>query len=499
MAELLRTGYLDRVRSLIAFALVLAACRGSERAPPPPPAAGAGASTSRAARGPDALVLRSPRNGGVARVTGYPNVDSTVWSAADAAPSLDHVLAFDADAGLIAAVDSRGEPLWLDLNLGTVTIPSRGKLRGLASVDGSTIYGVGTDGAAARFTPSGNSVYKLPKAARQVFPQVNGTLLVLGGRGDGAWLWRTHPPESKLLDSLALPNTSSGTGAPLGDRILFLSSGHTVTGVHARTLAKGSPIDFDHTVTAVASTPSGDRFYVLTDSSQTLQAVDGFQDRVEAKIQLPGKPRDLRVDPFGRYVLVRSAAGDSVWVVGIGSHALVGTLRSPWRNDLPFVAADGAIAIIDGRDVVFVDPTTQKEIRRAAGGASDFWYPFVWSGLRPRDAALDKPVPLPSDTDTTVMAPVVADTAAAHPPAAPAADSTKAGFTVSFAALLDASKARDAAAKIVVNGQTARVVTTLTDGTAVYRVVLGPFATRDDADRVGKASGQSYYVYAGAP
>jgi cell division protein FtsN len=50
-----------------------------------------------------------------------------------------------------------------------------------------------------------------------------------------------------------------------------------------------------------------------------------------------------------------------------------------------------------------------------------------------------------------------------------------------------------------VNGQTARVVTSLTNGMAIYRVVLGPYPTRDEADRVGRGSGQSYYVYAGTP
>jgi DNA-binding beta-propeller fold protein YncE len=443
-------------------------------------------------------VLRVPRRGGVARVTGYPNIDSTVWTSTDAAPALDHVLAFDADAGLIAAVDSRGFPVWLDFRLGTVTIPNRGKLRSLSSVDGSTIYGVGADGAAVRFTPSGNSVFKLPQAARQVFPQVNGTLLVLGGRGEPTSLWRTHPPETKVLDSLAMPNVSSGTGAPLGDRIFFLSGGRTLTGLHARTLVKGSPINFDHAVTAVASTPSGDRFYVLTDSSQTLEVVDGFQDKVGARIELPGRPRDLRVDPFGRYVLVRSAAGDSVWIVGIGARSVLGTVRSVWRSDVPFVAADGAIATIDAGDVVFLDAVTHREIRRAVGGAADFWYPFVWSGLRPRDAALDKPVPLPSDSDTTTHVLPPPDTVVAPPPP-PSPDSVKTGFTVSFAALLDEGKARDAAGKIVYNGQTARVVTSVTEGTAVYRVVLGPFATRDEAERAGRAAGQAYFVYAGSP
>ena len=43
------------------------------------------------------------------------------------------------------------------------------------------------------------------------------------------------------------------------------------------------------------------------------------------------------------------------------------------------------------------------------------------------------------------------------------------GFTVSFAVLLNDAKARELAAKIVVDGKAARVVTGINEGTAVYR------------------------------
>ena len=65
--------------------------------------------------------------------------------------------------------------------------------------------------------------------------------------------------------------------------------------------------------------------------------------------------------------------------------------------------------------------------------------------------------------------------------------------------LLDATKARELAAKIVVDGRPARVVTGVNDGIPVYRVVLGPYMAREEAERVGRASGQTYYVYAGTP
>jgi cell division protein FtsN len=70
---------------------------------------------------------------------------------------------------------------------------------------------------------------------------------------------------------------------------------------------------------------------------------------------------------------------------------------------------------------------------------------------------------------------------------------------VSFAALLNEAAARAQAAKITVEGHTARVVTGTSSGVTVFRVVLGPYPTREEADRVGRASGQSYYVFAGTP
>ena len=497
------SGYLDRVRTLCALALVLAACSSSDRSNLP---ATRTASSTPSQRGPDALVLRVSRSGGTPRVVGFPNIDSTAWTGTEKAPALDRVLAFDEEDGLIAAVDARGLPLWIDLRTGTVTQTGRGKLHSLISIDGSTIYGVNADGAVERFTPPGNWTFKPSQPASAVFPQTNGAVLILTGRGPSARLHRMHPPENTLLDTLALPEVTNGTGAPLGDRVYFVSRGRSLTAVRARTLAKGEPITLDHGVTGMATTPSGDRFYVITDSSSDLTVLDPIQDRVSATVRLPGRPRDLRVDPFGRFVLVRAAVGDSVWIVSIGTDKVAGTLHSAWRSDLPFVAPDGSIAVTDGADVAFVDPATLLAIRRAVDGSADFWYAFTWKGLRSHTQPVDTNSLAPTEVDTAPVTPAPPlrlpprDTAAPPrlSPAAPA-DSAKIGFTVSFAVLLNDAKARELAAKIVVDGKPARVVTGVNDGTAVYRVVLGPYTTRDEAERVGRASGQTYYVYAGTP
>jgi cell division protein FtsN len=37
------------------------------------------------------------------------------------------------------------------------------------------------------------------------------------------------------------------------------------------------------------------------------------------------------------------------------------------------------------------------------------------------------------------------------------------------------------------------------EGQTIYRVVLGPYPTKDDAERVGRDSKQNYWVYEATP
>jgi cell division protein FtsN len=73
------------------------------------------------------------------------------------------------------------------------------------------------------------------------------------------------------------------------------------------------------------------------------------------------------------------------------------------------------------------------------------------------------------------------------------------GYTVSFATLLDANRARGEATRIRVDGQMARVVSSVIGGRTLYRVVLGPYPTRAEAERVGQRAGYPYWVFSGEP
>src|SRR5262245_45390416 len=109
--------------------------------------------TSATPRGPDELVLRIPRAGGEARVYAYPRLDTVVWTG-EAAPAPVRVLAFDDEAGLVSLVDTRGQPVRIDFRQGAATTVTKSKLTGVASNDGSTIYGIAADGSVQRFATS---------------------------------------------------------------------------------------------------------------------------------------------------------------------------------------------------------------------------------------------------------------------------------------------------------------------------------------------------------
>ena len=483
----------------LALALTLAACgRGDRQETPSTPVA----TLAAAPRGPDHLVMRVPVAGGGARVYAYPRLDTVLWSASSA-PAPARVLAFDAEAGSIAFVDAKGAPARIDFRQGVATTVTKTKLTGLASWDGSNIYGIAGDGTVQRYGPNGIWKWTPKLPARAVFPQPDATLLVLAQRAEGSVVWRLRPPGTRIVDSVVLGKVNRTLRTQVGDR-LYLGSGRELTGVRTRTMMRAESIQFDDEIELLEATPSGDRVFVVTKAGTIVQVVDRYRETITARIDIGRHAADLRVDALGRYLLARPEGSDSVLVIALGTNRVVGAVATSWREDLPFVATDGGIALAQGPDVIVVDAETLKPTIRVRNGAADFWYAFRWTGFRPRDARLDTPVEFggpPVDStrtpaDSTARA---ADSASTPPPAKDTVARRGGGFTVSFAALLVPDKARDLAAQIRVGNESARVVTAVRDGSTIYRVVLGPYPTRDEAERVGRESKQSFWIYEGGP
>ncbi|NUQ22114.1 MAG: SPOR domain-containing protein [Gemmatimonadaceae bacterium] len=514
------------MRTLLALALVLAACGRSDR-PADPAAHDASPSLTRAS-GPDPVVLRIPRGGGAARAYLYPHLDSAVWSSPAPLPAPERTLAFDDEAGQLLVADAKGAPVRLDLRTGDVTITRKPKLLTVASVDGQSVYGVTDSGTVVRFTPSGRWSFKAPLRAREVLPQSDGSLLVEADRAGNAVLWHLWPPDSRIVDSAVVPAAARARSVQAGDRVVLVRDS-SIASVRGRDLSPSAAVSLSDGIRALAATPSGDRLYVLTAGKPELRALDRYREGDGERIELPGEAIDLRMDPLGRYLLVRPAKGDSAWVVALGAQRVLGAVATTWRADLPALASDGRLALVSGNDVRFVDPETFAPGATVRGGARDFWAFVAWNGFRPRDASLDQPVrfdsgvapradstahsdsgnPFPSPAEVAGVADARAGSVplpnggrpapGGAPPQAASAPASR-GYFVSVASHNNEAAARDDAAKVTVEGVAAHVATAPANGGGVvYRVVLGPYGSRAAAGQAGSRTKRPYWIYEAGP
>ncbi len=522
--------------SLFVLALVLVACSASEDR-------GTTASSS-ASLGPDAIVLRVPALGGAARAYRYPALDTIIWSTRAALPPAIHPLAFSMDAGTLALADGAGLPWRLTLGSGSLERAMATPLGESVSLDGSGIYGT-SGGAVIRLTTSDSKPWQVRTAATlsQLQPLRDGGVLLIGQRGDETVLTRFRPPGTTAVDSAVLGGAARLISAAGGDRY-YLSDGPTrLVSVRARDLEKLGTISIGDSIIATASSPSGDRVYVLGRDgvSARVQVINKYGDEVVAKIAVPADASALRMDPLGRYVLVRHGGeADSVLVIGIATDAVLGRFTSAWRADLPLVFPDGRLATLRGGDVVVLGASNFSEASVVKGGAKDIWTVIQWNGFRRRDG--DAPlrasgtlgdtgrraaIPdsakrrLAADSgrrDTTSVggrsdsarAVARADSmrrailaradsqARARAPQEPATQLGERGsYVVQFAALKAEAPAQQLASSIKANGEKAHVVITSSNGIALYRVILGPFRSRADAERAGQAAGRDYWVFEG--
>ncbi|MCY7379148.1 MAG: hypothetical protein LH467_07385, partial [Gemmatimonadaceae bacterium] len=298
--------------TLLALAVVLAACNNDR----PAGSATRAAPSAQASRGPDNLVLRIAQKGGTARVYAYPRLDTVVWTA-PSAPAPARVLAFDDEAGEIAYVDIRGLPARIDFREGGARAVSKTKLSSITSTDGSSIYAILADGTVQRFAEGGSWKWKPPLAARALFPQSDGSLLVLAERTGGSVVWRLRPPATEVVDSVVLPKVDRTLRTQVGDR-LYLGADRELTGIRTRTMERTPTITMDAPIELLAATPSGDRVFVITTGDSAIHVVDRYRERESDRIELGRHIAELRVDPLGRDQLARPRGAGTPLVIPRG-------------------------------------------------------------------------------------------------------------------------------------------------------------------------------------
>jgi len=461
----------------------------------------------------DPIALRAARGGGLVRAYHYPRLDSLIWTSTAPVGGRAQILAFDPENGLQAYVDRNGVSGWVDLRVGSVKPTGVARQAQLASSDAWSVYGVTRDTLVHRATPSGEWEFGVPGAVQGIFPMQDGGLVVLHAIGDDSRLIRMRPPDARRVDSADVPTPDHALMSPLGDR-MYLAFGATLVALTVRTFDEAGRVRFDSPVIAMRTSPSGDRVFVATEGGPGIAVLDRYSGELATSIPLPGLVRDLRVDPLGRLLLARPDSGDSTWVISIGTNQLVATMPTVWRDDLPTVAPDGSVATVPDRDVHFTMPGQEKPRILVRAGAAEVWHFVYWNGFRPRAPGLDQPVVFPVDSvefgspiGDTIEPPPLATPQPPRRTAPPVGDTlpiglpTKqsAGFSVQVAALLSQQGADEVVSEVRDRGLTARVVVSTASGSRIYRVILGPYATRAEADRAGRLSGKAYWIFEGVP
>ncbi len=552
---------------LLALALALTACSSADDRT----STRAGA----AVLGPDAIVLRIPLSGGLLRAYRYPALDSLLWTSRAALPAEVHPLGFNTDAGTLVMTDAGGLPWRLTLGSGVVERARATAIEDAASLDGTSIFGT-QDGMVVRLTPSDATPWQVTStvAPEQIQPLRDGGVLLIAHRNDDETLLaRYRPPGTTPSDTVVLAGRSRLISAAGGDRYYLSDGPRGLLSVRASDLVTVGTISVGDSVIAAVTSPSGDRVYLLgrRDDAVRVQLINKYADEIVSQVEVPSTSSALRMDPLGRYLLVRhGASGDSVTVIAVATNGVVGRLASPWRADLPLVFPDGRLATLRGEDVVVLGSADFRAEQVLAGGARDVWAVVQWNGFRRREGDMPVRAAVPPRPETTaaVSAPEVPPTEpraapdsqsiaprvgrdtvtpspardttarprstadslrrraaqrldsvrraatqraeslqrASRPPAqlppqaptpASAARVETGPFLVQFAALKSEETAKELAKAIKVGRQKARIMRTSTNGTTLYRVILGPYESRADAERAGAATGRDYWVFEG--
>jgi hypothetical protein len=418
-------------------------------------------------------VLRLASEGGVARLYRVPSLEPSSWKAEDKLPAVERVIGADPEQGLVFTLDGKRNLVTLDLEtrrvrtyLEQVRAATMGPDGALYAIDtGSTVTQM-VRRAPVRFRS------KLQGSPKQVYATMTGA--ILARVGDKApvleVLGSDQAPVSTTLPSEQMaPSFYGDLVAVATDTAVIL---YQTQGKNAP-----KPIRLSGHPKAVLFSPSGHRLYVAQEDDALL-VLDRLSGERLAAIDLPGPAKGLRGDRFGQWLLVQPASGDSAWVIDVGRGRLSGAVAARWSKDLPAVASPNTLLVRRGEDVVALDLTAEgfPETGRVEGGAADGWLPIAW---RPaRDAESD------ATADTSAVA---------------GADSGKAAASVylQVSSSQNPAWASELADKLRAAGLPASVLAP-TRSDEAHRVVLGPYATREQAEETGRKIGMPSFIVTGA-
>ena len=422
--------------------------------------------------GPTTL-LRLPAHGGEA--VAYRSTDLTPlgWSVSKV-PAIRRYIGVDLDQGLVYLLDSTRALVAIDLRARRARTIRKGVRNAALGPDG-TLFAVDTTGRVTevRGRRPLTLADALPASATALVGTASGRLLVLPTprRADLTVFEPEGPGET-------IPVPPGNATATLAGDLVAVAADSAVVLADPSGAKQPEAIDVSGHARAVMFSPSGHRLYVGRDKDDVM-AFDRYSARERDGIDVPGGAIDLRGDLYGLWMLVRSRKGDTLSVVDLTARSVVARTVTAWDDDLPLIAPPFLLLVRRGRDVVGLDLERDglRPRGQVAKAADDIWVPLAWA---------------PASAEEVV----VAGTDTLGAPADSSAPGSAQRFFLQVSSSRNPAWARELAEKIAAAGIRTSVVDPA-NADDVYRVVVGPFGTREQADSASRSLGMPSFVISG--
>ena len=463
----LGTGYLAPVHTRPLLALAAALSLACQSGPPTHLRGLSVASTT-----PPSSLLRLPAAGGTAELYHVPKLESWGWKSGTPLPPIRRAIGVDLDLGMVYGLTPKNEIIALDLQTARPRPQPLATARDVAVGPDGTLYTVDDSLRVVEFvrrTPT-RFAARLPTRPRDLFGTRTSSLLAISsGATNVLSILRTEDQPTRIV----LPS-GDATATYWGD-LLAIAADTAVLLVDPDQPDQPVDLPVSGHARAVLFSPSGHRFYVARREGALLVFNRFTRERL-GEIALPGTAGALRADPFGRWLLVHPPSADSVWLVDAARSRFVASFPCVWESDLPTVTNQQTLLVKHGADVIAYDLGKEgfPETGRVPGGARDIWLPMAWTPE--------------TGTATSPVAQAV-DSAAATPDSGSAAK-----IYLQVSSSQNRSWSAELARQLEQQGLPARVLDPR-PGEDGFRVVLGPYPTREAAESTGRRLGRPYFIY----
>jgi hypothetical protein len=418
-----------------------------------------------------AIALRVPAEGGAIEAYAIPSLAPLPGAVRGRVPAIARVVGLDAEYDYIFLRTPTNEILGVDLTSGRLDTVATAVERVTLGPDG-TLF---TVDAKRRVTTLKRRIRfawpeALPAVPRDMFGGTDQRLVAL------------LPLDPPRLVIAGADQPAAGRDLVLGGDIAATFWGDLVAAATDSGVLIVSPgggrdssfVPIPDNPRAIAFSPAGHRIYVAKRSGLGLAVIDRYDRKEIDGIALPGPAATVRIDPLGRWLLARPATGDSVWLVDLPIKQLHGGVATSWQADLPSVGPDGSIVVRQDDDIVALNPDSLRPTGRVRRGAQDLWVLTAWRPASGRGGA-----------GAAASTSASSDSGAA---------SSEGPLYVQVSVSQNQEWSRAAAQQLVAAGLPATVLApeAADDG---YRVVLGPYASRSQAEAIGRKLGRPYWIY----